>query len=703
MIRILLFAFFLLTSVLALLAYLPFTFRNLYQADLYPALGLFLHWNPFLRWLPNSPIALVVACMLLVPLLLESGWRLRGQSCELESTRLFTAAWVTATLVGGAHALNAWFFAGTGSFATLPLHFTVCSAVFLCLDLASVLLSNWARSKVSSLLLGLLLTGILAIGLVAIFRNLPFEGAGARVYCCLLASAVLGFGSLFSALPPRISIVVLVILCSVLPAKLQPLDWNGMLQQTVALISLGGVFFLSYRLSKSKPTGNRRIVWQLTLTVLAMSVWRIIPPASAAYRGIDPSYRLLSAIAERSSQDPELLAFLWANTNLPHSSRVSPVPVDLVAKFKTNPHPPHIFVLVVDSLRKDYLSPYNSQVHFTPEIERFARDSIPFDHAYTRYGGTGLSVPSLWTGGLVLHKQYVLPYGPMNTLLKLIKAERYHSLISFDSILRTIIERDASMTALDASRPNMNYRCCTSLEEVVAHLEDETGPLFVYTQPQDLHISVLQREKATVLDKANYKGFYAPYASRVRRLDECFGRFLQTLREKGLYDQSIIILTSDHGDMLGEEGQWGHAYALSPQVLEVPLLVHLPSRLAQKSVDPHRLAFLTDVTPSLYHLLGQERLIETGLLGHSLFGDSASKEEDAYLMAASYAPVYGVLRDHGRSLFVLNAVNRSVERYGSTRGDEQEEQFIRQQIQEIGRFYGWPPSLSSPIPMKAAR
>ena len=99
------------------------------------------------------------------------------------------------------------------------------------------------------------------------------------------------------------------------------------------------------------------------------------------------------------------------------------------------PRKPHIFLFVVDSLRRDYLSPYNPAVRFTPAIEEFAKDSVVFKRAFTRYGGTGLSVPAIWTGGMVLHKQYVTPFDPMNTLLKMLEADNYRRVMSMDSVV----------------------------------------------------------------------------------------------------------------------------------------------------------------------------------------------------------------------------------------------------------------------------
>ena len=80
---------------------------------------------------------------------------------------------------------------------------------------------------------------------------------------------------------------------------------------------------------------------------------------------------------------------------------------------------------MVDSLRRDYLSPDNPRVTFTPAFDQFAREEFAFQRAFTRYGGTGLSMPAIWAGSMILHKEYVQPFQPMNALEKLITVNGY--------------------------------------------------------------------------------------------------------------------------------------------------------------------------------------------------------------------------------------------------------------------------------------
>src|SRR4029453_12515772 len=179
--------------------------------------------------------------------------------------------------------------------------------------------------------------------------------------------------------------------------------------------------------------------------------------------------------------------------------------------------------------------------------------------------------------------------------------------------------------------------------------------------PQDVHISTITREGSKPVDNQNYESFNAAYASRVRRLDGCFGEFIDDLKARGLYDDSIVVLTSDHGDSLGEDGRMGHAYTVFPEVIQVPLFVHLPTSLTTSfSADPAALAFTSDLTPSLYALLGQTPTAPSPLFGQPLFKSDSSPvraRQSAEMVASSYGSVYGTLIDDARRLYIIDAVS----------------------------------------------
>ena len=248
---------------------------------------------------------------------------------------------------------------------------------------------------------------------------------------------------------------------------------------------------------------------------------------------------------------------------------------------------------------------------FTPGIDAFARESTVFTRAFTRYGATGLSVPSIWVGGMILHKQYVTPFAPMNALHALLDRHEYRRWISMDNIVEVIMPRDAVARA--ARRQSRRRRLpllpvARRAARPARPPHARTGPpAFAWSLPQDIHVAVLNRESSAPTGRGDYTGFYAPYASRIGGFDACFGGFIADLKARGLYDDSIVVLTSDHGDSLGEEGRWGHAYTIYPEVLQVPLIVHVPPALRERfQAAPDALAFTTDITPTLYTLLGHD-------------------------------------------------------------------------------------------------
>jgi arylsulfatase A-like enzyme len=99
------------------------------------------------------------------------------------------------------------------------------------------------------------------------------------------------------------------------------------------------------------------------------------------------------------------------------------------------------------------------------------------------------------------------------------------------------------------------------------------------------------------------------------QVDGCLGDFFSILRARGMYDDSIIIVTSDHGDATGEFGRSSHSLSIYPEVMRVPLLMHLPDKMRGAVVyDESHLSALTDITPSLYYLLGHRPLRSNALV-----------------------------------------------------------------------------------------
>ncbi len=525
-------------------------------------------------------------------------------------------------------------------------------------------------------------------------------------------------------------IVALAVVAYALEARFALMDWNYVLQRLVALgiwlVAFAGFYEMAYQ-GKNRRTHLFFYAIAGCTVILYTALLRFEPgidvringmPTEVSraldeYAGYDASFKvahdMLTPIQGGAGVDT-FYGFLAQNTNIPRSEHIDPVDIKLVPKLSASTRrKPNIFIFVVDSLRRDYVSAYNPAVNFTPAMGSFAQESLVMQNAFTRYGGTGLSEPSIWVGGMILHQQYITPFFPMNSLQKMLDVDKYQSYITVDPILRVVVAPSPSITELDTDATIGTYDFCQSLTELSTKLSernDPEKPIFAYTQPQNIHISVIDRENRSAPPGEAYPGFNAPYASRLKRIDGCFGTFIQYLKKSGLYANSIVVLTADHGDSLGEGGRWGHAYTIFPEIVRVPLVMHLPAWITGAfSSDEKALAFTTDITPSLYYLLGHGPLVNNDLFGQSLFSEAgtpaATHLHDNYLEVSSYAPVYGILSHNGHALYIADGVSYKDYNYELLAGPAgqsrpvtdtvraEEQQLIRDEVLKIGRFYGY--------------
>src|SRR6266404_1658430 len=517
-----------------------------------------------------------------------------------------------------------------------------------------------------------------------------------------LAPLVLVRHGIKSRWPVRLVWIGLIaLLAYAIPAAVATRDWDFLMQKLGVVTIWTATFAIFY----AAPRRDRKRQYSFVglLLIAAVSVgWYIILGSSTSlwpallrdeqldvgatlerYANYDLSFKLArdllhpnlnlfpSARANPAEGEPprdqSFYGFLEQNTNLLPSVKVAPVNIQLAGDLtRTVVQKPNIFIFVIDSLRSDYVSPYNKAVNFTPKIESFARESLVMQNAFTRYGGTALAEPSIWTGTLQLHKQYIEPFYPMNSLQKLIQAEGYESFATIDPVVRIVTKPWTDVTELDKDYLWFEYDFCRTLTELQAKMEerrDPARPMFVYAQPQNVHLVVLKDKGNPVPPGEHYPGFFAPYASQVKYMDDCFGAFVEHLKSKGLYDNSIVILTSDHGDSLGDEGRWGHSNWIFPEILRVPLIIHLPPNMLKGMVwDPKSVAFTADITPTLYYLLGHKPIEHNAIFGRPLITSTKKEQTDYlqqhYLVVSSYGPVYGVLGGDAQSLFIADAVNR---------------------------------------------
>lgn len=93
----------------------------------------------------------------------------------------------------------------------------------------------------------------------------------------------------------------------------------------------------------------------------------------------------------------------------------------------------------------------------------------------------------------------------------------------------------------------------------------------------------------------------APYKGEVAYMDYCLGEFFNILKKSNLYDKSLFIILSDHGEGLGDKGEPTHGFLLYNSTLHIPLIIHLPKQKEGKELDT--LSSQVDLLPTILSLL----------------------------------------------------------------------------------------------------
>jgi hypothetical protein len=511
-------------------------------------------------------------------------------------------------------------------------------------------------------------------------------------------------------------------------------DWNGFVGSTWALIFWAAMSLCIYRLRPARTNYSLTVIlgtFLVTAFIYKGLQWTEIfwgkPLGSTDdeisltledYGSRDASFQLAHHVLGNGRHENcgDLCRILREYTNIrdTHIGRG----VRLVENLSpTGGQRPNIFIFVIDSMRADYLGAYNPSVDYTPNLDALARDSVVFSRTYTEYAGTTISEPAIWAGAQLLHTHFPQPFDQVNSLRTLARTDDYDIVASFDTVLKQLFTPNDALIKLDTQKQLWNqYEACSTVSQLETYLDSRaknSQPVLFYAQPMNVH----QFARNDVPSPASQHwpdrpGLHTRLTYEVHWVDGCLGGFFSYLKKRGMYDDSIIIVTSDHGDATGELGRNSHSTSIWPEIMRVPLIVHLPATMRRELVyDDTRLSTLTDIAPTLYYILGHRPIRQHELYGRPLLAET-KRELDAYpqrdlLLASDVRAVYGILTADGKYLYTTydspaqsylfdlvadpNAQHNILSPALKQRYDEE----IIEDLQKIGDYYGYKPGVGS--------
>jgi len=126
----------------------------------------------------------------------------------------------------------------------------------------------------------------------------------------------------------------------------------------------------------------------------------------------------------------------------------------------------------------------------------------------------------------------------------------------------------------------------------------------------------------------------AYYYANITFIDEQVGRIINTLKEEGLYDNTLIIFTSDHGDLMGDHGLWYKTFGYEGSI-HIPLILHHPG-LIKPGTRCSEIATLLDILPTIASVTGI--VTDNNRPGNNLFDLISEKKSCDFAVSEIFTP-----------------------------------------------------------------
>jgi arylsulfatase len=294
----------------------------------------------------------------------------------------------------------------------------------------------------------------------------------------------------------------------------------------------------------------------------------------------------------------------------------------------------NIILITVDALRADHMGLYGYEYDTSPRLDEFAEKAILFSHPYCPIPKTSASIASLMTGihPLIhgtkpnrdaLEERHI-------TLAEALKMKGYetHAVVDngnlsksykfhqgFDEYIQvwnfvedkpgsTPFITDQILEFLKNRRSRPFFLWAHYIETHTPYLPP---PEFVESRPEGRNILALENrmiagEKDRITEDSTEGEFLAFYDGAVKYIDDQIGKVLDLIKSRGLDQNSVIIISSDHGEDLGEYNYfYNHGPLTFHAGTRIPLIVSIPGHKPKKITYP---VSLMDIYPTVFSMVG---------------------------------------------------------------------------------------------------
>ena len=307
----------------------------------------------------------------------------------------------------------------------------------------------------------------------------------------------------------------------------------------------------------------------------------------------------------------------------------------------------NVVVITIDTLRADHVGCYGYKAAETPNLDQLAAEGARFERAFTPVPITLPSHAAIFTGTYPMYSgmhdfsgNNLNPQQP--TMASLLKQEGYATGAvlgsavldsrfglnqGFDFYYDHFDFSRLDEANLDEMERPGNVVADEALKWLKGHAQKK---FFLWMHLYDPHHPYTPPAPYSERHKSQ------PYDGEIAFADEQVGRVVRFLKDQGLYQRTLIIVTGDHGEGLGEHGEKTHGFFIYDSTLHVPLILKLPvvrkARPATVSKDVSTVDLLPTVLEALH--LGVPAQVQ----GRSLLPLLTGRENGESLYSESFLP-----------------------------------------------------------------
>ncbi len=347
---------------------------------------------------------------------------------------------------------------------------------------------------------------------------------------------------------------------------------------------------------------------------------------------------------------------------------------------------PHIFLILIDAARYDRFGFSGYKMNITPKIDAFAKTAFDFSNFYAQAPYTTASVASMLSGlypetHTVRYKhdelpkqvttisQYLNKIGYItNSISGSVALEKNKLIKNFKKFISIRSKVNWSRSTMDIEKLNnfINNSNLLKPNFFYIHLLPPHEPynppspfnsIITKTSRPKLHHLIRIRDKAnrySMTDKNYMKYLHNCYLNNLIYADHLFGEIVKTLKEKNIFEDSLVIISSDHGEAFFEHLQVGHNTTNYNDMIQIPFVLKMPNQ--NKGIKIGGNFGLIDLSPTILELLGVR--LENSMQGISfssiLFGEK-SKFKERFLYSRAVSKMFNFSIIYGNYKYIYNS------------------------------------------------